>query len=146
MIPRQLRRLFDQRGEPRVDASSSTAVLAFRGRNHVVRVCNLSESGAMISFPEIPNIGETISLQLMERGTVKAEVKWVRDGRIGLFLGFRRIEIGAQAEKGFAKCWVRDHGIGIEPRYVGRIFGLFEQIDADAQGTGVGLALVRRIA
>lgn len=57
-----------------------------------------------------------------------------------------RIEIGARPEAGFAVCWVRDHGIGIDPRYVSRIFGLFEQIDADAQGTGVGLALVRRIA
>ncbi len=84
MIPRQVRRLFDERSEPRVDASSSTAVLAYRGRNHVVRVCNLSESGAMISFPDVPNIGETMSLQLMDRGTVKAQVRWVRDGRIGL--------------------------------------------------------------
>ena len=89
MIPRQVRRLFDGRAEPRIDADSSTAVLAFRGRNHVVRVCNMSESGAMIAFPEIPNIGETVSLQLMERGTVRAQVRWVRDGRIGLAFAAR---------------------------------------------------------
>lgn len=56
-----------------------------------------------------------------------------------------RIEIGARPDGGFAVCHVRDHGQGIEPRYVDRIFGLFEQLDRDASGTGIGLALVRRI-
>ena len=89
MIPRQVRRLFDERAEPRIEAGSGTAVLAYRGRNHVVRICNLSESGAMISFPDVPNIGETVSLQLMERGAVQAQVRWVRDGRIGLAFATR---------------------------------------------------------
>ena len=56
------------------------------------------------------------------------------------------IDLGARTEDGFAVCWVRDNGRGVEPRYLERIFGLFDQIDADEPGTGVGLALVRRIA
>ena len=40
---------------------------------------------------------------------------------------------------------VRDNGIGIEPRHRERVFGLFEKLDPRAEGTGVGLAVVKRI-
>ena len=84
MIPRQVRRMFDQRSEPRFETGANTAILAFRGGSHVVRICNQSPSGAMIAFADMPNIGERVALQLMEHGTVQAQVRWVRDGRIGL--------------------------------------------------------------
>lgn len=41
--------------------------------------------------------------------------------------------------------FVRDNGIGIAPEYHERIFGLFDKLDASSEGTGVGLALVKRI-
>jgi PAS domain S-box-containing protein len=41
--------------------------------------------------------------------------------------------------------FVRDNGIGIEPCYQERIFGLFNKLDTQTEGTGVGLALVKRI-
>jgi hypothetical protein len=59
-------------------------VMDFRGRNHVVRLLNLSGSGAMVIFPYVPNIGEKLKLQLLDRGQVSAQVMWVKDGRIGL--------------------------------------------------------------
>ena len=34
---------------------------------------------------------------------------------------------------------------GIDPRYHERVFGLFERLDPRVEGTGVGLALVKRI-
>jgi signal transduction histidine kinase len=40
---------------------------------------------------------------------------------------------------------VRDNGVGIEPRYHERVFGLFDKLDAQSEGTGIGLALVKRI-
>jgi signal transduction histidine kinase len=40
---------------------------------------------------------------------------------------------------------VRDNGIGIEPEYHDKIFGLFNKLNAESEGTGVGLALVKRI-
>lgn len=48
-------------------------------------------------------------------------------------------------EEGMILCTVEDNGIGIEAEYQEKIFGLFERLDADTDGTGIGLALVKRI-
>jgi hypothetical protein len=84
MIPRSESRSIDERSELRHTSASSTGVLEFRGRKHVVRLVNVSSSGAMVIFPHIPNIGERLPLQILDRGVVSAQVRWVRDGRIGL--------------------------------------------------------------
>ena len=42
-------------------------------------------------------------------------------------------------------CYVRDNGIGIERHYQERVFGLFDQLDQTVEGSGIGLALVKRI-
>lgn len=56
------------------------------------------------------------------------------------------IEIGQQGEQdGKLVLFVKDNGIGIAPEYHERIFGLFNKLDAKSEGTGVGLALVKRI-
>ena len=39
----------------------------------------------------------------------------------------------------------RDNGIGVPPAYHEKIFGLFERLQPGIEGSGVGLALVRRI-
>ena len=88
MIPRSERRSIDERAEARVPAVSSTAVLEFRGRKHVVRLINVSTTGAMVIFAHTPNIGERLPLQLLDRGLVSAQVRWVKDGRIGLSFAF----------------------------------------------------------
>jgi hypothetical protein len=83
-IPRSEQRSIDERTEVRHASASSTAVLEFRGRKHVVRLVNVSKSGAMVVFPHIPNIGERLPLHLLDQGLVSAQVRWVKDGRIGL--------------------------------------------------------------
>lgn len=40
---------------------------------------------------------------------------------------------------------MRDNGIGIAPEYHEQIFGLFNKLDPQTEGTGIGLALVKRI-
>ena len=84
IIPRAAKRNIDERSEARHAAVSSTAVLEFRGRKHVVRLVNISASGAMVIFPHVPNIGERLLLQLLDRGIVSSQVRWVKDGRNGL--------------------------------------------------------------
>ena len=40
---------------------------------------------------------------------------------------------------------MRDNGVGIEPRYHHQVFDLFQRLNPAIAGTGVGLALVKRI-
>jgi len=57
-----------------------------------------------------------------------------------------RIEIGKSGEEdGKSIFYVRDNGIGISSEYFERIFGLFNKLDVKSDGTGIGLALVKRI-
>ncbi len=57
-----------------------------------------------------------------------------------------RLEVGERlAGAGEVCCYVLDNGIGIDPRYHEKVFGLFERLDQATEGTGVGLALVKRI-
>ena len=57
------------------------------------------------------------------------------------------VEIGqrTRTEVGLVTIYVRDNGIGIAPQFHERIFGLFNRLDPNVEGTGVGLALVKRI-
>jgi signal transduction histidine kinase len=57
-----------------------------------------------------------------------------------------RIEIGQDGEEdGKPVFYVRDNGMGIAPAHHDRVFGLFNKLDPQSDGTGVGLALVKRI-
>ena len=55
------------------------------------------------------------------------------------------IEIGVRNQVGETVFYVKDNGIGIEEQYQEKIFGLFEKLDSTVEGTGIGLALVKRI-
>jgi signal transduction histidine kinase len=55
------------------------------------------------------------------------------------------IEIGVRLQEDPPVLFVRDNGSGIEPRYHTRIFELFEKLDPNREGTGIGLALAKRI-
>lgn len=57
-----------------------------------------------------------------------------------------RIEIGWRLDGSEVVFYVRDNGIGVAERFHEKIFGLFERLDLGIDGTGVGLALVQRIA
>lgn len=56
------------------------------------------------------------------------------------------IEIGQLGEEdGKPIFFVRDNGIGIAAEYHDQVFGLFNKLDARGEGTGIGLAIVKRI-
>ena len=84
MIPRTVRRMFDERCEPRDEVDSLAATLELRGTKLKVRVANLSPSGAMVISDSMPHIGEKVALRLSDRGRLCGQVCWVRDGRIGV--------------------------------------------------------------
>ncbi len=56
------------------------------------------------------------------------------------------VSIGAEDA---GSCWrvlIQDNGIGIEPEYHQKIFGVFQRLHADGKypGTGMGLAIVQK--
>jgi PAS domain S-box-containing protein len=57
-----------------------------------------------------------------------------------------RIEIGTYLNSENENVFfVKDNGIGIAPEFHGKIFGLFDKLITESDGTGIGLALVKRI-
>ncbi|HYW80139.1 MAG TPA: PAS domain S-box protein, partial [Thermoguttaceae bacterium] len=56
-----------------------------------------------------------------------------------------RIEVGSRRDGNETICYVRDNGIGIDHRYHEKVFGLFDQLDPNVEGSGIGLSLVKRI-
>ena len=54
------------------------------------------------------------------------------------------IEIGVRDDEQQV-IFVRDNGIGIEPKHHESIFGLFNKLDIDSEGSGAGLAICKRI-
>jgi PAS domain S-box-containing protein len=56
-----------------------------------------------------------------------------------------RIEVGTDLHGELPRFFVRDNGMGLDPRHREKIFGLFDKLDPKSEGTGVGLALVKQI-
>ena len=58
------------------------------------------------------------------------------------------IEVGGRTESdGSLVYWVSDDGVGFDPRFSGKLFGVFERLHGrdEFPGTGIGLAIVRKI-
>ena len=124
----------------------------------------INSVGAIGLAPLIQEVLDLLSGQIAERGievvisdglpTVRADRFRLRQVLQNLidnavkFMGDQaapRIEVGAHDGDGEHLFYVRDNGVGIDSSYFDRVFGLFNQLDPSVGGTGIGLALCRRI-
>lgn len=58
-----------------------------------------------------------------------------------------KVEIGYEDRNEFHQFFVKDNGIGIDPKYHKQIFGIFQRLhtEKEYEGTGAGLSIVERI-
>ena len=130
------------------------------------RIGRVKNEAQSISFEEIAREAvELVQGRIIERGVsvhIGADMPIVHGDRQRLlevvqnlvdnatkFMGDQpdpRIEIGQEgSEDGKPVFYVRDNGMGILAEHHDRVFGLFNKLDVKSDGTGIGLALVKRI-
>jgi PAS domain S-box-containing protein len=87
--------------------------------------------------------GDATMLRIVFTNLLSNAVKYTRAREEAL------IEIGADDDplSSHTTLWVRDNGIGFDMEYSDKLFGVFQRLhsNAEAEGTGIGLATVRRI-
>jgi signal transduction histidine kinase len=91
--------------------------------------------------PNLPSvIAHPTTLVQIVLNLLRNAVKFVPPGEVP------RVQVYASLAAGKIRLYVRDNGIGIDPRYHERIFLPFERLHgADRYpGTGIGLSIVRR--
>ena len=118
----------------------------------------LSRIGRMVNPPESVNLSD-LAHQAQE--LLAADLPTIRCDRVRMLQVFQnllenavkfmdgqpapRIEVGGGQEGEEVTCFVRDNGIGIELEHQEKIFELFQKMDRNKEGTGIGLALVQAI-
>lgn len=102
----------------------------------------LEQSEAELIVGELPTVqGNQQQLMLLFQNLLGNALKFCDTTRRA------RIEVGSQRHGDDWLVWARDNGIGIEPRYLKRIFGLGERLHPASKyaGTGFGLAICEKI-
>ena len=56
-----------------------------------------------------------------------------------------KVRVWSEVNDGLVRVWVEDNGIGIPKHAHSRLFGMFQKLDNQYEGTGIGLAIVRKV-
>lgn len=101
----------------------------------------IAEKDVTMSIDErLPNLfGDRDRLREVFQNLISNAVKFMGDQ------AKPEVTITASMTEEGVLCLVRDNGIGIPPAYHDKVFELFERLHRDIEGTGIGLALVKRI-
>jgi PAS domain S-box-containing protein len=101
----------------------------------------ISEQGVDIRLPDTDMIlfGDRPRLCQIWQNLIENAIKYRRDDRVSC------IELGTRLIDGETVFFVKDNGIGIEPQYHQKVFGIFEKLDSRSPGAGLGLSMIKRI-
>ena len=101
----------------------------------------IAESGAVIERGPLPYVyGDPVQVVRLFQNLIINSVKYREPSRQP------RIDIRAVAGESQWTFSVVDNGIGIEPQYAEKVFGIFKRLNSrDDSGTGMGLAICRKI-
>jgi PAS domain S-box-containing protein len=101
----------------------------------------IQDSGAAIQAEALPMVrADAPQMVHVFRNLLSNALQYSRKGVVS------EIRISAKRSGSYWTISVRDNGIGFEPQYAERIFGLFKRLHKDEYpGTGLGLAICKRI-
>jgi signal transduction histidine kinase len=102
----------------------------------------IDESGAVLSHDPLPRVAcPPLELGQLLQNLLGNALKFHAPGKAP------RVHVGVERDDEGWRFSVRDNGIGIEARYLDRIFQMFQRLHtADRfEGTGIGLAICRKI-
>jgi two-component system, chemotaxis family, sensor kinase Cph1 len=94
------------------------------------------------TIPELPIVfADGAMLKLAVRNLLANAVKYTRNRSEA------EIDIGVKEFEHEWEFWVRDNGVGFDMKYANKLFGVFQRLHRmdEFEGTGIGLASVRRI-
>ncbi len=119
-----------------------TSIASREALNHALANLRftIEESGAIVTSDELPQVNANISqLTQLFQNLIANSIKFCGTGPPEIHIGVTHND----SQWVFA---VKDNGIGIDPTYSERIFNIFQRLHgAEYPGTGIGLALCKRI-
>jgi PAS domain S-box-containing protein len=115
----------------------------------------IEKAHAVVTARNLPTVrGIEIQLRQLFQNLLSNAIKFRKQNTTPLVTieadvvqGSELIDFNAEKNKRYHKLTFRDNGIGFEPEYAEKIFGLFQRLHGKTEfpGTGIGLALCKKV-
>lgn len=101
---------------------------------------SIDRSGAKITSDPLPFVeGNEVQIRQVFSNLLGNAIKFRSESAPVIHVGYREMN------DGYAEFSVRDNGTGFDTRYTAKIWGMFQRLNKDQAGTGVGLAICKKI-
>lgn len=107
----------------------------------------INEAGASVNVDDLPRVGaDATQMRQLFQNLISNSLKF-RQADVPSVISIRSLppEGDGKTRKEMCRISVEDNGIGFEQQHAERIFAPFQRLHTDFEGTGMGLAICRRI-